>query len=67
MPGLVKIVSVSKGDIVEKGQALAVMEAMKMEHTLRASRDGTIADVNILAASPTTSGRIKFIVNIQTP
>ena len=28
---------------------------------------GTIADVNILAASPTTSGRVKFIVNIQTP
>ena len=45
MPGLVKLVNVAAGDTVGKGQALIVMEAMKMEHTLTAPRDGTIAGV----------------------
>jgi 3-methylcrotonyl-CoA carboxylase alpha subunit len=37
--------SVKAGDKVTKGQALAVMEAMKMEHTIAAPRDGTIAEL----------------------
>ncbi|MCL4675171.1 MAG: 3-methylcrotonyl-CoA carboxylase, partial [Pararhodobacter sp.] len=45
MPGLVKSVFVSAGETVEKGARLAVLEAMKMEHTLTAGRDGTIAQV----------------------
>jgi 3-methylcrotonyl-CoA carboxylase alpha subunit len=45
MPGLVKLVNVAAGDAVSKGQPLIVMEAMKMEHTLTAPRDGTIAEV----------------------
>jgi 3-methylcrotonyl-CoA carboxylase alpha subunit len=49
MPGLVKFVNVATGDAVSKGAALIVMEAMKMEHTLTAPRDGTIAE---LAAKP---------------
>ena len=46
MPGLVKQVRVSPGDAVSKGDALAVLEAMKMEHTLNAPRDGVVAAVN---------------------
>jgi 3-methylcrotonyl-CoA carboxylase alpha subunit len=46
MPGLVKQVRVSLGDAVSKGDALAVLEAMKMEHTLNAPRDGVVAAVN---------------------
>ena len=33
------------GDKVARGQALAVMEAMKMEHTLNAPRDGVVAEL----------------------
>ncbi|NRB05349.1 MAG: ATP-grasp domain-containing protein, partial [Rhodobacteraceae bacterium] len=40
MPGLVKAVFASKGAEVQQGDALAVLEAMKMEHTLTAARDG---------------------------
>ena len=43
MPGLVKVVSASVGAKVAKGEPLIVVEAMKMEHTLTAPRDGTIA------------------------
>jgi 3-methylcrotonyl-CoA carboxylase alpha subunit len=37
--------SVKAGDVVKKGQALAVMEAMKMEHTIAAPVDGTVAEL----------------------
>jgi acetyl/propionyl-CoA carboxylase alpha subunit len=42
MPGLVVRVQVAEGDRVTRGQALVVVEAMKMEHTLRAPRDGVV-------------------------
>ena len=45
MPGKVVSFSVKAGDKVSKGQALAVMEAMKMEHTIAAPADGTVAEV----------------------
>ncbi len=45
MPGLVKAVFVSAGDTVAQGARLAVLEAMKMEHTLAAARAGVVAEV----------------------
>jgi 3-methylcrotonyl-CoA carboxylase alpha subunit len=45
MPGKVVSFSVKAGDKVRKGQALAVMEAMKMEHTIAAPADGTVAEL----------------------
>jgi 3-methylcrotonyl-CoA carboxylase alpha subunit len=45
MPGKVVSFGVKAGDKVVKGQALAVMEAMKMEHTIAAPADGTVSEV----------------------
>ncbi|MDO5621987.1 MAG: acetyl/propionyl/methylcrotonyl-CoA carboxylase subunit alpha [Paracoccus sp. (in: a-proteobacteria)] len=45
MPGLVKAIFVSAGQQVAAGDRLAILEAMKMEHTLTAARDGTIAEI----------------------
>jgi 3-methylcrotonyl-CoA carboxylase alpha subunit len=45
MPGLVKIVRAAAGDTVKKGQPLLVLEAMKMEHTIAAPRDGIVAEI----------------------
>jgi biotin carboxyl carrier protein len=42
MPGVVTRVMVAPGDAVKKGQALIAIEAMKMEHLIRAPRDGTV-------------------------
>ncbi|WP_294567826.1 biotin carboxylase N-terminal domain-containing protein [uncultured Arthrobacter sp.] len=42
MPGTVVSVSVSDGDAVEEGQVLLAVEAMKMEHQLRAAVAGTV-------------------------
>jgi len=45
MPGRVVAVRVAAGDHVVAGQALVVLEAMKMEHTVEAPRDGIVAAV----------------------
>jgi 3-methylcrotonyl-CoA carboxylase alpha subunit len=42
MPGKVVAFLAARGEKVTRGQAVAVMEAMKMEHTLTAPRDGTV-------------------------
>lgn len=49
MPGRIVLVKCAAGDAVTEGQELAIMEAMKMEITLRAPRDGTIAAVQVQA------------------
>ncbi|HYD77825.1 acetyl/propionyl/methylcrotonyl-CoA carboxylase subunit alpha [Ramlibacter sp.] len=45
MPGKVVSFAVKAGDAVKKGQALAVLEAMKMEHTIAAPSDGIVAEL----------------------
>ena len=45
MPGKVISFAVKAGDKVSKGQPLAVMEAMKMEHTIAAPADGTVQEL----------------------
>ena len=45
MPGRVVKVMAKAGDRVKKGQALMILEAMKMEHTIVSPRDGVIARV----------------------
>ena len=45
MPGTILDVMVKAGDPVKNGQALVVLEAMKMENEILAPRDGTVAQV----------------------
>lgn len=45
MPGKVVSFAVKAGDRVQRGQALAVMDAMKMEHTIAAPIDGVVAEL----------------------
>ncbi len=47
MPGLIVRLDVGEGDQVQEGQALCVVEAMKMENILRAERSGVVARVNV--------------------
>ena len=46
MPGLLASVAVAEGQEIKAGEALAVVEAMKMENVLRATRDGTVKCFN---------------------
>jgi propionyl-CoA carboxylase alpha chain len=45
MPGLLSSIAVSQGQEVKAGEALAIVEAMKMENVLRAERDGRVARI----------------------
>jgi len=47
MPGMVVSIAVSEGQKVEAGEALATVEAMKMENVLRAERDCVVASVQV--------------------
>jgi 3-methylcrotonyl-CoA carboxylase alpha subunit len=58
MPGLVKLISAAAGQIVTKGTALLVLEAMKMEHTLKAPRDGRIADLHAAEGDQIAGGAV---------
>jgi pyruvate carboxylase len=58
MPGLVVTVAVKAGDKVEEGQKLLSLEAMKMETTILAERDGTVAEVLVAPGTPVEAGEL---------
>ncbi len=60
MPGRVVKVLVAKGDAVEPGRGLVVLEAMKMENEVRAKVAGTVAEVHVVAGA-TVEGNAKLI------
>jgi propionyl-CoA carboxylase alpha chain len=59
MPGVVVSIYVSEGQEVQEGQALATVEAMKMENVLRAERKGTVKKIN---AAPGTSLAVDAVI-----
>jgi 3-methylcrotonyl-CoA carboxylase alpha subunit len=56
MPGKVVSYLARAGDRVARGQPLAVMEAMKMEHTLHAPHDGVVAELLYAVGDPVAEG-----------
>ena len=56
MPGKIVQVLVKTGDAVTRGQPLAVLEAMKMEHTLSAPADAKVASVDVAPGDQVTDG-----------
>ncbi|MFC4277537.1 acetyl/propionyl/methylcrotonyl-CoA carboxylase subunit alpha [Achromobacter aloeverae] len=58
MPGKIIAIHVAAGDKVEKGQPLLVMEAMKMEHTITAGADGTVAEIFHAIGDQVTEGAV---------
>jgi len=64
MPGKVVSFAVKAGDTVTKGQPLAVMEAMKMEHTIAAPADGVVQELLYAPGDQVTEGSelLKLVV-----
>jgi propionyl-CoA carboxylase alpha chain len=56
MPGRVLEVRVSPGQLVHSGETLIVLEAMKMEHVIAASADGTVDEVLVAKDDQVESG-----------
>ncbi len=66
MPGKVVSFAVKAGDVVKKGQALAVMDAMKMEHTIAAPADGTVAELLFAPGDQVTEGAELLKLEVAT-
>ena len=62
MPGRVVRVLVAAGDHVAAQQSVVVVEAMKMENELRATRDGRVRDVVVLEGQSVDAGAILLVV-----
>lgn len=56
MPGIVRELRVAVGDQVAKGQALMILEAMKMQNEIRADRDGVVAAVHVVVLEAIEKG-----------
>jgi propionyl-CoA carboxylase alpha chain len=65
MPGKVIRVDAGIGDTVRRGQALVVLEAMKMEHTLRSPHDGTVTEVDCVTGDQVEAGAILVVVEAE--
>ncbi len=63
MPGQVRSVSVSVGDVVKKGQTLLTMEAMKMEIRIQALKDGRVRALH--AAQGQTVEREQILIEME--
>jgi propionyl-CoA carboxylase alpha chain len=62
MPGSVVRVLVEVGTTVVPGQALVVLEAMKMEHTVSAPAEGAVTDVRVIAGQQVEAGAVLVVV-----
>ena len=56
MPGNILKVNVKVGDAVKSGAVLVVLEAMKMENEIMASKDGTVTQVLVSKGSTVDTG-----------
>ena len=60
LPGLVSRVFVAEGDMVDEGTAIMVLEAMKMEHTLKAGTSGQLARLLVSQGDQIEAGTALF-------
>ena len=47
LPGVILDIKVKEGDVVKKGQTVIILEAMKMENSINADRDGKITAIKV--------------------
>ena len=62
MPGTILAVNVSNGAQVKKGDVMFVLEAMKMENEICASKDGVVSDVSVTKGAAVDSGAVLCIL-----
>ena len=62
MPGKVVKVLISRGDEVEEGSGLVVVEAMKMQNELRSPKHGRIVHINVVEGAAVAAGEALVVV-----
>jgi propionyl-CoA carboxylase alpha chain len=66
MPGTVVSVAVEQGQQVETGQPVLVLEAMKMQHTVRAPGPGTVTEIDVKPGAQVAAGEVLAVVEEET-
>ncbi|GAA4373565.1 biotin carboxylase N-terminal domain-containing protein [Nocardioides caricicola] len=62
MPGTVVSVAVEAGQTVSAGQPVVVLEAMKMQHTVKAPTDGVVTQIDVKAGAQVAAGEVLAVV-----
>jgi pyruvate carboxylase subunit B len=65
MPGLIVRVEVAEGEVVQPGQGVVIMEAMKMENELKADGGGVVARVRVAPGQAVEKGTV--LVEFEAP
>ena len=63
MPGKILGIKAKTGDAVKKGQAVIILEAMKMENEIVAPQDGTVASINVNEGASVEAGTVLATMN----
>ena len=62
MQGTVVKVLVAQGDVVEEGQTICILEAMKMENAVVADTAGTVAELRVAAGDGVGAGDVVAVI-----
>ena len=62
MPGTVVRLAVAEGDVVEAGQSVLVLEAMKMQHTVTAPQAGTVTRISVQGGVQVAANEVLAVV-----
>jgi propionyl-CoA carboxylase alpha chain len=63
MPGSIEAVNVEPGQQVSAGQVLVILEAMKMEHLIMCTEDGTVTEVRVAVGEQVEAGQVLLVVD----
>ena len=63
MPGTILDIKVSVGESVTKGQALLILEAMKMENEVMAPCDGAVGEIHVTVGASVNSGDVLVVMS----
>lgn len=62
LPGVILDVKVAVGDAVKKGQTILILEAMKMENNINATKDGTVTEIKVSKGDSVLEGTDLIII-----
>jgi len=62
MPGKIVLVLVKSGEVVEVGQGIVVVEAMKMQNEIRSPKSGTVERLLVIEGQTVNAGEVVAIV-----
>ena len=62
LPGVILDIKVKEGDVVKKGQTVIILEAMKMENSINADRDGKITAIKVSKGESVLEGTDLVII-----